>query len=322
MDFQKDLLERLVKKGLSQSSITLYVKNLIKLNDGLPLKNFNFLNNVDSIIEKLQPLKPTTQKAYLTCIVSVLNTYPENKKIVKLCSKYYTVMTDAVKKLKEIPSEAMSKSQSENWLDWDKIQDIYKKLHEKVMGFIKNKEISENQYNSLLSLVVLSLYVLLPPRRNMDYCVMNVKKSVGDDDKKDKNYLDVDSKKFIFNVFKTSKHNEDTEISIPEDLQHIIFDMYFKFHPLLQGKKITKTTDVPFLVYYNGSKFTAVNCITRILNKIFDKKIGVSMLRHSYLTAKYGNDDTERKKDAVAMGHNTATQSQYIKNKDIIIDFD
>ena len=322
MDFQKDLLERLEKKGLSQSSITLYVKNLIKLNDGMPLKNFNFLNNIEDIMLKLQHLKPTTQKAYLTCIVSVLNTYPDNKKVKKLCEKYYTVMTEAVKKLKEIPSEALTKTQSDNWLDWDKIQDIFKTLHDKVMGFIKNKELSENQYNTLLSLVVLSLYVLLPPRRNMDYCLMSIRKSISGDDKKDRNYLDVDKKQFVFNVFKTAKHNENTVEDIPEELQHIIFDMYFKFHPLLQNKKITKTTDVPFLVYKDGSPFVAVNSITRILNKIFDKKIGVSMLRHSYLTSKYGDDTIERQKDAKAMGHNTTTQSQYIKNKDIVVHFD
>ena len=322
MDFQKDIEERLVKKGLSQSSIKLYIKNLMKLNDNMKIKNFNFLTNVNGIMEKLQPLKPNTIKAYLTCIVSVLNTYTDNKKTAKLCESYYNIMKEAVKKLKEIPSGSMSKTQADNWMDWDDIVKIYKELHTKVMEFIKNKELNDTQYNSLLSFVVLSLYVLLPPRRNMDYCVMNIKKTVSDNDKKDKNYLDIDKKKFIFNVFKTSKHNEGSSEDIPEELQHVIFDMYFKHHPLLKGKKITKDTDIPFLVYKDGEPFKAINSITRILNKIFNKKIGVSMLRHSYLTAKYGNDSIERQRDSEAMGHNLATQSQYIKNKDIVIHFD
>ena len=292
MDFQKDIEERLVKKGLSQSSIKLYIKNLMKLNDNMKIKNFNFLTNVNGIMEKLQPLKPNTIKAYLTCIVSVLNTYTDNKKTAKLCESYYNIMKEAVKKLKEIPSGSMSKTQADNWMDWDDIVKIYKELHTKVMEFIKNKELNDTQYNSLLSFVVLSLYVLLPPRRNMDYCVMNIKKTVSDNDKKDKNYLDIDKKKFIFNVFKTSKHNEGS------------------------------SEDIPFLVYKDGEPFKAINSITRILNKIFNKKIGVSMLRHSYLTAKYGNDSIERQRDSEAMGHNLATQSQYIKNKDIVIHFD
>jgi len=43
------------------------------------------------------------------------------------------------------------------------------------------------------------------------------------------------------------------------------------------------------------------NDMTRLLNKIFNKKIGSSMLRNMYLTNKYGDMIGELKKDTKEM---------------------
>jgi hypothetical protein len=53
---------------------------------------------------------------------------------------------------------------------------------------------------------------------------------------------------------------------------------------------------------------TAVNSITRILNKIFGKKVGSSMLRHIFLSDKYGEVKGEMADDAKAMGHSVDEQ--------------
>jgi len=184
---------------------------------------------------------------------------------------------------------------------------------ENIQTFIKNKALTDTQYNQLLNLLIMSLYVLIPPRRNQDYMMMNVKKTVKDADSKEYNYLDLDKKQFIFNVFKTSKQFPNTVETIPEELYSIIM-MYLKHHPLLKGKKINKETNVAFLVYKDSERLDKVNSITRILNKVFSKNIGVSMLRHSYLTDKYGKENKERENDALAMGHSLQTQSAYIKD--------
>jgi hypothetical protein len=67
-------------------------------------------------------------------------------------------------------------------------------------------------------------------------------------------------------------------------------------------------------VGYDGKALTAVNVITRLLNKTFGKKVGSSMLRHIYLTDKYKNVLEEQKKDAEDMGHSTGEQKEYIVN--------
>jgi len=71
---------------------------------------------------------------------------------------------------------------------------------------------------------------------------------------------------------------------------------------------------VPFLVQPSGKPFN-VNGITRVLNRIFGKKVGSSLLRHIYLTGKYGKILEEQKKDAEAMANSVDMQNKtYIKN--------
>jgi hypothetical protein len=128
----------------------------------------------------------------------------------------------------------------------------------------------------------------------------------------DKNYLDFDKKAFIFNVFKTSRKEGQVVEEIPDELFSIILQ-YFKHHPLL-GKKVTRLTNAPFLVYQDGEPLSQVNAITRILNKIFGKKVGSSLLRHVYLTEKYGDVKKEMQDDAKAMSHSVQTQqTTYVK---------
>jgi hypothetical protein len=313
MSFTEGLVKSLKEKGLSDSSIILYVKNLTRLNDG-EVKNLKFLENVEEVQKKLEKFKPSTRKAYLTCIVSVLGSLP-SKKNDKIKTKYYSILNDAVKTMKETPSEQMTKTQSDNWLDWEGVTKVFEDNFKEVESFATNKTLTDAQYTKLLNLMVLSLYILVPPRRNEDYSKMVVKNSVKEGDSTEQNYLDLTKKEFIFNVFKTAKKfkDENKVFQIPDSLFNIIL-LYLKHHPIIHGKKIPKDAEVPFLVYKDGSRLDKINSITRILNKIFGKKIGVSMLRHSYLTNKFGDVNKEKEEIADAMGHSVITQGQYIKD--------
>lgn len=100
---------------------------------------------------------------------------------------------------------------------------------------------------------------------------------------KDRNYLDLDKKQLIFNSYKTSKKygQQVIDISKNEPLLEAV-EMYLTVHPTFSSRN----TEVPMLLYHDGSTFNSVNSMTRLLNKIFGKKVGASMLRHSYLSSK------------------------------------
>lgn len=308
--FKQELIKGLTDKGLAPSSIKLYLRNLEKLNGDEPLKNLNFLKDPTAIQEKLTKYKENTKRGYLISICSVLSLDKKTKPKQKLYDEYFKLMMDKNTELKSEEKENVkSETQEKNWMDWKDVEAKYKELEGKVNAFKDKKEINEHQYDTLLQLVVLSLYVLLPPRRN-EYQYMYVVNTVpanGTD-----NYLDVAKKQMVFNRFKTSKKEGSVTIDVQEQLQQVI-STYLKFHPLIKGKITKKLQPTPFLVYHSGEPLDKVNSITRILNKIFGKKVGSSMLRHSYLSGKYGNIQEEQKADASAMSHSVSQQKDYIK---------
>jgi hypothetical protein len=125
---------------------------------------------------------------------------------------------------------------------------------------------------------------------------------------KDKNYLDLSGQRFVFNKYKTAKTYGRQEVAVPEELQAVLAE-FLKHHPLAKAK----AKEFKLLVKADGSNLNTVNAITRSLNRIFGKKVGSSMLRHSYLSSKYGDATKEMEEDSRAMGHSPAVQKSYIK---------
>jgi len=309
--FKNQLSSGFAEKKLAPTSIKMYLRNLEKLNDDMPLKNLNFLKEISAIEQKLEKYKENTKRGYLISIVSALSLDKSNKQKQKLYDNYYQMMMNKNKELKSVEASGeKTETQQENWITWDEVSTKMKDLEEKVKSFAGNKEINEHQYNVLLQEIILALYYYKAPRRN-EYQKMNIVKT-DTGLPIDMNYLDFDKKQFVFNSYKTAKKEGQLKEDIPAELQSVI-GTYLKFHPLLKGKKIIKGTNIPFLVYYDGKPLSQVNAITRILNKTFGKKVGSSMLRHIYLSSKYGKVVDEMKEDANAMSHSVDMQKDYIK---------
>ena len=315
---KKSFAEELFKdKAITESSKSLYLKNLVRLNGGQELKNLNFLKDVEAIQKKLEELKPNTRRTYIIAIVSLLKTLIAQPKYKKLYDKYYKQLEELNKDLKT--SNDKTDKEKQNWISQD---DIKAKLEnmKSVLTELTTKKISEDQYNKLLNLVVLGLYVLQRPRRNMDYQDMSVtlqknkkkptEEPETDATEKKSNILNLVDNKFEFNNFKTKATYKCQEESINEELRKII-DIYLRFHPLA---KEMKKQSVPFIVNFQGQPYTNNNDFTRLLYKIFGKKIGVSMLRKIFLTDKYKDVADEMKKDAASMATSVSTiEGHYIK---------
>jgi hypothetical protein len=315
-------------KVISESSKNLYLKNLVRLNGGQPIKNLNFLKDVEAIQERLNELKPNTRRTYIIAIVSLLKQMIDQPKMKKLYDKYYPSLEAINKDLKT--SNEKTPKETDNWLSQEEIKSKFEEL-KTILPELTGKKITEAQYNKLLDAVILGLYVLQRPRRNMDYQDMTVtllkvktpktskaaaavpSEVIPKDDtavKSLSNVLNLPDNRFEFNNYKTKgTYSQQTE-SLDYELRQMI-DVYLKYHPLA---KEMKKEAVPFIVSYDGKPFLNNNDFTRLLYKIFGKKIGVSMLRKIFLTDKYKDTLDELKKDSSAMGTSTATiQDHYIK---------
>lgn len=310
-DLTKQMKE---KKQLSDSSIQAYLRNLRKLNGDEVLKNFNFLKDIEIIQRRLEGYKENTKRNYLISIVSVLS-LSTKPMIKKLHDKYYDLMMKKNEQInKDVNPNDLTETQEKNWMSWKQVKEKFDALEKDVDSFYKNKLLSEQQYNTLLAYTILSLYIHQAPRRNKDYQIMVLVNEFKPELDKNNNYLDLSKKEFIFNSYKTSSKYGTQRVAISDDLWKSLLK-YFNHHPNLtiNKKGITVKDTSYFLVYPNKQPLDKVNSITRILNKIFEKAIGSSMLRHIFLTDKYGETLDKQKEDAKNMAHSEGQQKDYIK---------
>jgi hypothetical protein len=306
--FKQNLIEKLEKKDLSPNSIKTYVRALEILNNKQPLKNLTFLNDIDAIKDKIKDYSPNSQRNFIIAISTSLNTGDKKPKIYE---SYFNLLKEMNTKLKSEESKNVkTDKQLLNWIEYNDMQKKLLVLKDKVDDFKNEKGISPSQYDILLQYLVLSLYMMIPPRRNKDFLEMDIINNP-EDMEDNQNYLLLSPKgyKFIFGNYKTSKKMGKQTVDIPDDLKKVI-DTYLKIRGI---KKTEKDLYTPFLVTYGDQAFLN-NGITKVLNKAFDgKKVSSSMIRHAYLSDKYGDIQNEMKKDAEALGHSTNVQKDYIK---------
>jgi len=288
-------------KPISENSEKLYTRNLEKLNDNKPVTELKYLKNIKEVLSKIQKYKPTTQRSFIIAICTVLKNNDD-----KLYNQYYEILSKMNNDLKVNVDK--SDKQNKNWIESDKIDGIYENLRKAVTN--KSKTGAKESYDSLLHYMIMSLYVLIPPRRNLDYVLLVISSDMSD---KKFNYLDFTKKQFIFNNYKTQGTYESVIIDIPDDLFKVIKSYMLK-HPH-KAKLNNKKYHIHFLVNFYGEEIDKSTQMTKILNSIFGGlKIGSSMLRNMYLTNKYSGMMKELKSDVKDMSTSVdVALNNYIK---------
>lgn len=298
------LFNKWIEDGRSKKTASQYIRNLTKLNNNAPFNNLSFLKNYDTVqaiidnyISK-RHLYGTILSAikYGTRGTSYKPTYNKwNEKLLEYLS------TDAEK----VNADNRKDKVNNNYLSWE---DILKKRDDIQDRVFKIKKFSPANWKELLQLVILSLYTLIPPRRNEYVNMLVVPKVILTDEDDDNNYWGYLSNTFVLNEYKTKKNYGRFITNIPPPLEKVL-KFYHKHHPL-------RNTPTPYmlLVNHNGEPLNQNSGISRILYSIFTpKKIGSTMLRHIYLTDRYGSNLKSAHDDAKAMGHSVKeAQDTYI----------
>lgn len=314
-EFMHALHKSLVERKLAESTASAYIKTLTLLNDKKPFKSLTFLRKVSDIEGKISDYAPSTKRSILGAISSVLYGLKDTKGFKKLYETYKALLNKMRSGgSEEAPKEVGEKTEKEAaaWLKWDDVLKRRDELHDEIAKFKKGPR-TEEEHTKLLQHVLLSLYTYVPPRRNQDYMKMYVVHKWTESMPADKNYLDLGGGKsptrMIFNVYKTAKKHGQFIQEVPSELASALAT-YLNSHPN-KPKGRAKVAEYPLLVDASGKHLTAVNAITRVLNKLFGRKVGSSLLRHIYLSSKY--DVEEMKSDAEAMGHTIGEQRNYLR---------
>jgi len=262
------------------------------------IKKIDDLNNIDDILDKIKDKSPNTQKNYFASIVKLLRFTKDSDKLIDLYSEHMNNMIVATKS-----TDNYNDKQKANLMTKDEIEQIRKNM---IRGF--KTFTNKLNYDMMLDYVILSLYTLQPPRRNEYFNMRLVDKleKIKDDD----NYLvyGPNKKVFVFQSYKTAWRYGRQVIPINKDME-LVLKKYLPVRNVIAMKD-----NDHLLVKWGNLNMENSNDITRRLNRALGKNIGASMLRHIYLSEKYGDTLKEMKEDAVALGHSLDEQKDYIKS--------
>ena len=318
-------------RKIADTSLNIYSRNITKLAKDMTeseFENINFLLDTEKVIENIKDKSLSTKKNYLSSILVFLNPTSYLNKIednnVKDAIKIYTKLLKDyhIEYTEVIAEQKKSKQQSKNWVSMDDLFEVNKKYKNEVKKYgitlnsIKIKE--KYKLDALQKYVVTSLYLLHPPRR-CEYSDMVIVSQKEYDklkwhDREMNNYLVVGgrnskNKFFSFGSYKTREKMGVQKIPMDSKLNTVL-NLWLRHNPS------------KYLILDSRGLQMSRNGLTKYLCKVFQgtgkKNISANMIRHIYLSEKYGNETTykEKQEDATAMGHSVKVQQQVYVKKD------
>lgn len=242
----------------------------------------------------LQKFQIQTQKGYINSILSLFK-YTKNLKKNKpdTYSCWYA-------RFKEVNEKAEAKYN--NMEASDRQKEVY-------VSWVDIITTREKLDKTSIEYLLLSLYTMIPPSR----ADMNMIKIFYNDDPSDTtkypNYLVIydDKMKLVYNEFKSkSRKIQKYEKILPEILDKVVRSNLKKFPR--QFLIVSPRDEKP---YNNASNFSRY--FSRILERIFKKKVTINTLRHSFVNSLDMNKLTPLEKDIIArdLMHSKDTMDKY-----------
>lgn len=308
--FQQTLSENLTDKNMTEASALLYI-NKLRLLNGAPFNNLNFLKDEPEINAKLIAIENhNTRRSYLTAVVNALNVSKLPKTFNKIIENYRNLLNDTIGQINSKEKSAKTQTQKENWITQDQVNEFYTKYRKRVFNLEKGEKLNSQNRTDISRFTIISLLTQIAPRRSMDFRLL----LLGDADNSEKafNYLDMEKKVMVFNKFKTSTVYGSQTVEMPkvlvEDMKYIIDLLNIK-----KGEYVLRNSV--------GKELRTSEELTSILNRLFEAKISVSMLRNIFLTNQFGEEENHElfesmAKTAKQMGNSLQSQKGYIKQKE------
>lgn len=300
MNFKTVVRENLLKKrpNLSEKSLVSYSSTLVNLPkklDDTPDNVKYFTDHSKQIIAFLKSKPARSRKSVLSPLV-VLTDLDIYKKLMQSDIEQYD---DLVKK------QVKTEKEEKNWVGWEKILLKHEQLKILFNAGLKDVDnLNKKYFNSMNTYVLLSFFVLFPPRRALDYSAMKYQNY----DKEKDNYIDVKKKVMVFNQYKTFKKYGKQTFAVPKQLMRIV----------KQWIKVLSSMKSDYIIDTNNHSTLD---ITKLLLDIFKpKNVSVNLLRHSFLTHYYANQtglpDLESMSElADKMSHGVIMAMTYIRKK-------
>lgn len=290
------------RPNLSAGSIRTYasiLRNLAKQMN-LELEGASaVLKNYKAILEHLKETPARLRKTRLASLIVYVGKHEGGEKALEAFRQL--MMSDGKETDEEQKEQKLSEKQKENWMEWEAVMEMYEALKKEVTPLLKMDSLDKKQFARVQLFVLLSLMVLIPPRRSLDWTSFKLREV---DEEKD-NFLKLIKRKptLVFNTYKTASKTGQQKEEIPKEL-HQILKKWEKLNP-----------HEWLLMNYSQSGGITPTQLTQILYGFFGKNVSTSMIRHIFLSHKYKAIPAlkELEGTAQAMGHSVAEALKYVK---------
>lgn len=310
---------------LKTNTIKQYETHLNKLKKLFNSDNYDFLENIEEVKDKLKDKAYTSRRNTYNAIIVLLMALNHDDKYNELIEKYDKIRNELNSKYdEEMSSGKISDKQKNNFVEYEKIEEMIKSMENEIKskGLKKKSELTGKDKELLMVYTLYNMLIRIPTRNDMAGQILISKSQYNklkDEDKKNNNYLVKEKNKMfgVYNEYKTSKKYGEKKIDIPKDLEKIL-NMYIR----KTGKKMG---DVLF-TSSTGNPLSR-NMISQLLMKTSKKylngaSVSTTMMRKIVASHHFGEDSEygklKKKQEELAekMGHSTEVmEKSYIKEK-------
>ena len=301
----KQIIQRLEfnRPSISKNTVKTYTSRLVSLlrakDETARLVDWNWIENesrdvVQFINEHFSHSPAGSVKSIYTSLYAVTNN-----------PIYQGEMMQLLRGLNEqSDKQEMTDKQEKNWMSYDEVKMYLQAAKSAAQPYWGSKVPLEGQPLQIVQRYVLMSLVCgthIPPRRAQDWTefkIRGVPRKASE--AKTCNYMR--GGRFHFLIYKSSKAHGEQIVEIPSQLKTI----------LAVWKRLNPSEYL--LVGADGVSQCTTPRVSFILNSVFGKSISVSMLRHIYLTTKYGDNIplSEMQEDARVMAHSVGMQQRYV----------
>jgi hypothetical protein len=298
------------RSHLSDSSINTYhsnIKRLLKSTEKEYETMKDVEKNFDIIFDKLMEYPFNIRKTKMSAFIVLLDEKDNSKQRVAMLERLRDqLFEDANQYNKKEENQELSETKKKNFIPWKDVLKTHKRLETLSKPLWKLDKITKRDFNTLTEYVLLSCYVLIPPRRAKDYADFKIRNI--NEDKDNYMFSTKENRKsksfFVFNSYKNAGRLGTQKIPIPNRLKTII-------------KKWANIQESDYLIStFTGKKISQVK-INQIINRIFNKNIGPSLLRSIYLTEQYSKVNLKKLKETTEnMGNSEIERTLKYVQKD------
>jgi len=293
-----NILNKTIENEVTKNT---YISKLNTLSAKLNKSIYEILKDPKIYYAKMKELYPSnaTQKNFVTMILSVFKLVDQLNIKKQIAHKLWKEIHESLRDKENIhyKKNQPSAKQLENYLSFAEIQEKYNAL--------TNSNPHKTKKDSL-EYLLLSISLNLRPKRadygNVSIVYPSMKTAA-------KNYIFLDKKHnsyLILREYKTSKTYNKIKEQLSIQLYENIKESLTKYP---RQYLFTDRNNQPYLK--KGSYSTYV---LRAYERLFGKKVGVTMLRHIYIREKLdfnGMTQEELEKEATLMGHSPEVQRRY-----------